>query len=264
MSTPIIPGAEPVSIPDGPYGGVLLLHGYMGTVQTVRDWAMAFARAGFAVEAPLLPGHGTSAEELANTQWSDYVRCAENSYRKLVERHQHVFVGGLCMGGPIAAWLATQHQEMAGLMIINGHFNTPKHWNINFLKELLKTNRKFFPWFRGETLQNPHAPKMIVYEQSPIAPMLSLHPSLRELRQHLDDIHCPVLVFTSLHDKVLAPDDNEPWFKPISGPVEHILLERSGHVATLDYDKDIIEARSVAFALAITESEQHQSSKEVA
>lgn len=251
MSTSIIPGAEPISIPDGLHGGVLLLHGYMGTVQSVRGWAMAFAQAGFAVEAPLLPGHGTSAEELAETQWSDYVQCAEEAYRKLTERYQHVFVGGLCMGGPIAAWLAREHTDMAGLIIVNGHFNTPKHWNINFLKELLRTNRRFFPWFRGETLEDPNAPPLIVYEQSPVAPMLSLKPPLSELREHLDDIHCPVLVFTSRKDKVLSPDENEQWFKRVSGPVEHIYLERSSHVATLDYDKDIIEERSVAFALAI-------------
>ncbi len=32
------------------------------------------------------------------------------------------------------------------------------------------------------------------------------------------------------------------------GPVERILLERSYHVATQDYDKDLIFASTVAFA----------------
>jgi esterase/lipase len=33
----------------------------------------------------------------------------------------------------------------------------------------------------------------------------------------------------------------------VKGPVERVTLERSYHVATLDYDKDEIEARTVEF-----------------
>ena len=124
MSTPIMPGAEPISFTEGAHGGVLLLHGYTATPQQLRPWAEAFARAGFAVEAPLLPGHGTSAIEMQTTQWSDYTQCAENACQKLAERHQHVFVGGLCSGGSLAAWLALQHSTLSGLIIING-FSSP-------------------------------------------------------------------------------------------------------------------------------------------
>jgi carboxylesterase len=38
----------------------------------------------------------------------------------------------------------------------------------------------------------------------------------------------------------------------VSGPVERILLERSLHVATVDYDKDDIERRAVEFARNLT------------
>ena len=36
------------------------------------------------------------------------------------------------------------------------------------------------------------------------------------------------------------------------GPVERVTLERSYHVATMDYDKDLIIERSVAFARKVT------------
>ena len=35
------------------------------------------------------------------------------------------------------------------------------------------------------------------------------------------------------------------------GPVEQVMLERSYHVATLDYDKDEIEARTVEFVTSV-------------
>ena len=266
MSTPIMPGAEPISITEGSRGGVLLLHGYMGTVQTVRDWAMAFAQAGFAVEAPLLPGHGTSPEDMLNTRWPDYLQCAEEYYQKLAERHSQIIVGGLCTGFSIAALLVARHAETtAGLISINGFFKPPKHWNPDFLTEMLKTNRQYFPWFRGITVEDPNAPALIGYELSPIAPLLSMKTSATELSQRLGDIHCPILVFTSRLDTVLSPGNDEPeWFKEVAGPIEHIWLERSRHVATMDYDKHIVEERSVEFACAISDNIQKQAPRQVA
>jgi hypothetical protein len=35
------------------------------------------------------------------------------------------------------------------------------------------------------------------------------------------------------------------------GPVEQVVLERSFHVATLDYDKDEIEVRTVEFVTGL-------------
>lgn len=266
MTAPIIPGAEPVSVPDGSQGAILLLHGYMGTVQTVRDWALAFAQAGFAVEAPLLPGHGTSHEDMLDTRWPDYINYADECYQKLAQRYERVFIGGLCMGGPIAAAVATRHPDTtAGLIVINGNFQLPTQWNADFLKEMLRDNRQFFPWFRGQTVEDPSAPPLIVYDLAPIAPMLTMKASLAELNRSLSLIRCPVLVFTSRLDTVLTPGEDEPaWTSQVSGPVEHLWLERSRHLATMDYDKGILEARSLEFALAIARGQYEQASKRVA
>jgi len=38
----------------------------------------------------------------------------------------------------------------------------------------------------------------------------------------------------------------------VSGPVERVTLERSYHVATLDYDRDIVIERTLAFAARVT------------
>lgn len=264
MTTPIIPGAEPISITDGPNGGVLLLHGYMGTVQTVRDWARSFARAGFAVEAPLLPGHGTSVEDMADTGWPDYFHCAETAYRKLAERYERVFVGGLCIGGTIAAWLAVHHPEtISGIAVVNGFFKAPKHWNFDFVDELIKANRKFFPWWSGKSVEDPNAPAIITYELTPIAPLMSLKGPRAELCQCFGEVRCPVLAFTSKLSPEFQTDDSTQWYEEVSGPVEHVVLERSNHVATLDYDKEIIESRSIALALAVAKGERDPLRKDV-
>ena len=71
VTAPIIPGAEPFSQPGGP-SGVLVLHGFTANPQSVRPQAEALAAAGYTVDVPLLPGHGTIVEDMIPTRWADW------------------------------------------------------------------------------------------------------------------------------------------------------------------------------------------------
>jgi alpha-beta hydrolase superfamily lysophospholipase len=64
---PVLPGAEAWSSPGGGPHGVLVLHGFTGNPVSVRPLAEALAEAGFAVEMPRLPGHGTHVEDMIPT-----------------------------------------------------------------------------------------------------------------------------------------------------------------------------------------------------
>ena len=76
MTAPILPGAEPWSA-EGGRDGVLVLHGFTGNPQSMRGLAESLAAAGFAVELPLLPGHGTSVDDMLPTRWDDWSSTAE-------------------------------------------------------------------------------------------------------------------------------------------------------------------------------------------
>ena len=67
MTAPIIPGAEPYSA-TGDTRGALVLHGFTGNPQSMRGLALALADAGFTVEMPLLPGHGTDIADMLPTR----------------------------------------------------------------------------------------------------------------------------------------------------------------------------------------------------
>src|SRR5580658_8361282 len=75
-------GAEPFSASNGP-NGVLVLHGFTGNPRSMRPLAEAFADAGFSVDLPLLPGHGTSVDDLLTTSWEDWSRAADRAYTEL-------------------------------------------------------------------------------------------------------------------------------------------------------------------------------------
>jgi carboxylesterase len=68
------------------------------------------------------------------------------------------------------------------------------------------------------------------------------------VRDRLGEIRCPALIITSRQDHVVTPTDSDMIAAAVSGPVERLWLEKSFHVATLDYDRAEVEAASVAFA----------------
>jgi carboxylesterase len=76
--------------------------------------------------------------------------------------------------------------------------------------------------------------------------------AVEALQARLVDVCCPVLVLTSAEDHVVDPANSEHLAGAVSGPVERVLLTRSYHVATLDYDKSLVEERIVAFAEKVT------------
>src|SRR3954464_13581396 len=120
MTAPIIPGAEPWSADGGP-NGALVLHGFTGNPNSMRGVAHALAAAGFAVELPLLPGHGTTVEDVDNTSWRDWSAAAEAALERLEAGSAcKVVVTGLSMGGSFTGWLGTLHPDRTGHPLIIG------------------------------------------------------------------------------------------------------------------------------------------------
>ncbi len=57
---------------------------------------------------------------------------------------------------------------------------------------------------------------------------------------------------TSPQDHVVDPTASDLLASKVSGPVERVTLERSYHVATLDFDAELIQQRAVDFGKKVT------------
>jgi carboxylesterase len=83
---------------------------------------------------------------------------------------------------------------------------------------------------------------------------LSLFEGVAEVEALLGQVACPVLLFTSTQDHVVDPKSSVLLMEKAKGQVDQVVLERSYHVATLDYDKDEIETRTVEFLSGVLAS----------
>ena len=249
MTAAIIPGAEPESIDGGPHGA-LVLHGFTGNCNSMRGIAHALAAAGFAVELPLLPGHGTTVEDMNTTSWSDWSAAAEEALEKLEARVPgKVVVAGLSMGGSLTGWLGTRHPELAGLAFINAAISVPEEMKTG-VQALLDTGQEYMDGI-GSDIADPDSTES-AYAQTPLKPLLSLLEVEEETLPHLGKITCPSLIIASRQDHVVPPENSDVLADKVAGPVERIWLDRSYHVATLDYEKDVIEMAIVDFARRVT------------
>ena len=240
----VLDGAEPGSWPGGPHGA-LVIHGFTGTPQSMRPLAEAFAAAGFTTELPLLPGHGTTVEDMVTTSWDDWLAAAEGVYTDLAARTEDVVVVGLSMGGTIATWLAATHPEIAALVAINAAV-APQPELAELLQPLLDAGEQTF-----DAIGNDIAKEGVVelaYDKTPLAPLQSLSEAIDALQPLLGRITQPTLILNSPQDHVVVPAASDLLAASVSGPVERITLERSYHVATLDHDAELISAEAGAFA----------------
>jgi carboxylesterase len=249
VTADILPGAEPFSASNGP-NGVLVLHGFTGNPGSMRPLAEAFADAGFSVDLPLLPGHGTSVDDMLQTDWSAWSAAAERAYESLAARCDKTVVAGLSMGGTLTVWLASRHPEISGIVCVNPLVEPPADSFIEILRSTREAGLDVMPAI-GNDIKKPDAVEG-AYDAAPIEPLITLFAAVQDLSSDLEGIDCPLLLLSSRDDHVVPPSNGDFLAAKFGGPVERVWLEDSYHVATLDNDAAEIEERSVAFAMKVT------------
>src|SRR4051794_27347790 len=165
------PSGAPFSAPGGPHGA-LVLHGFTGNPSSMRGVAEALAAAGFAVELPLLPGHGTSIEDMLTTRFTDWAATVEEAFLDLAGRTDRVVVAGLSMGATLAAWVTARNPGVAGLVAVNGMFEPPAPSFLEMLRTTVEQGIDRFPGI-GSDIALPGVSEG-AYPETPIVPLMSL------------------------------------------------------------------------------------------
>jgi carboxylesterase len=249
----VVPGAEPYYAGSGPLG-VLLCHGFSGSPHSMRPWGEHLVRDGFRVAVPRLPGHGTSWQEMNRTRWTDWYACLDRAFTDLQAECEQVFVCGLSMGGGLAIRIAEQHgAAVAGLAVVNPSVNSrdPRMKALPVLRHILPS----LAGIKGD-IALPDAVEG-GYDRSALHAAWSVRHLWRDIQAHLDQVDQPLLIFKSVRDKVVDPSSLALIKKGVrSTDLTVVSLERSYHVATLDYDAELIFTTSSAFFQRLANKER--------
>ncbi|MEZ5216024.1 MAG: alpha/beta fold hydrolase [Ilumatobacteraceae bacterium] len=245
MTIEIMPGAEAWSA-DGGSLGVLCLHGFTGNPSTMRPIAEAAAEAGYSVELPRLPGHGTTIEDMLSTGFRDWAGEAEAAYQRLAARTDRIVVAGLSMGGALTLHVGLAHPDVAGLICINPVTKPLDPEILEMARGMLAEGTTVIPGI-GSDIADPDAVES-AYPGTPLQPLFSMiEDGIMPMTDRFGELSAPLLLMTSPQDHVVDPSNSDHLAETAGGPVERVSLERSYHVATLDFDRDLVIERVLDF-----------------
>jgi carboxylesterase len=251
----LAPHAEPFSsdgTPDssGRRVGVLLSHGFTGSPASMVPWGQYLADQGYAVSVPLLPGHGTTWQEMNRTTFTDWYAALEREFEALKARSDVVVVGGLSMGACLAIWLAARHpQEVAGVVAVNPAVASTNKQLLAV--PLLKHVVQGMPAI-GDDIKKPGVTEH-AYPKTPLKALHSMVRGWKQVRADLPLVTAPLLLFRSAGDHVVDPSSARIILGAISSrdATERVLAD-SYHVATLDNDAPQIFEESADFIRRVT------------
>ena len=225
--------------------GVLVLHGFLGNLKTIEYQVQFFRTQGFLVEAPSLRGHNTVYTDLDKVKFTDWIEDAESAYKNLLSKANKVFVFGLSMGGALSLHLEAQHPEILGGILVNHALSLYPNWKLKFLP-IIKYFVKYI-YSPGSDIKDK-TQKNLAYEYIPTGALLEFLRLISLVKKELPLVTQPQLIFKSIEDHVIPQDSVEITLKSISSKQKEVVfLKNSYHVATADFDKDIICEKSLEF-----------------
>jgi len=237
----VLPGAETIDLQEAGSPGVLLLHGFGDTPQTLGLLARRLRKSGYSVLAPLLPGHGRSMTSFRQSRARDWIAAVKAEYIAMHSRHDSVSVVGLSMGGALGVLLAAEQQGIPALILIAPYLGMPR------LLRVAAATHWLWGTLAGE--MNARSPRSI---RDPIEREKNLAYGAvtgRELhewsevvsraRKALKDVRAPTLIIQSREDPRIAPDVAQFALESLGSEEKELAwTEGAGHIITVDYGRE--------------------------
>jgi carboxylesterase len=236
----IIRGAAPIAL-DGPGDrGVLLLHGFGDTPQSLETLARALHARGYTVRAPLLSGHGRTLPELARSGADAWLASAREDWDALRVRAPRPFLVGQSLGGALATLLAIDAPPRA-LALLVPYLDMPPlaRW-IAPVTPLLERAVPYLTTRDARSIKDPDA-RARSLSFSATTPRLTqeLRATADRARAALPGVRAPTLYLQSRDDNRIAPAVAEHAFAALGAPEKRLVwLEDCGHVIAADRSRD--------------------------
>lgn len=221
--------------------GILVIHGFTGSTQSMRLIAYALHEKGYTVNMPRLKGHGTTPEDMETCTYQDWITSVTDAYKELKEKVKNVFVLGLSMGGTLTLYTA-EHFPIKGAITINAAVEIP-----SFEHLYNDPNTPRFIQGIGSDIKKAGV-KELAYDRAPKKSIKEIVTLCQKVKVELDKVTCPILIFSSTEDHVVDPINQQYIFDLVGSKNKELIeLKDSYHVATLDNDLDLIISKTLAF-----------------
>ncbi len=246
QDTGILLGAEPFYLPGDNGAAVLLIHGFSSSPREMRELGGRLNEAGFTVSGIRLKGHGTKPGKLREARWEDWYAQTEGEYLKLRARHRRVFAAGFSLGGVLALHLAAR-RELSGVVGLapaievthKWYYLLPPAWYARSVGRLIRYVVKIDRWIKVN--DKSQAATHLAYSHISLAAARELLELASKVRGEASTIEEPLLFLHSPSDEAASFKGSRTFMEATASKSKRLVpLERSNHLITLDYDKELV------------------------
>jgi carboxylesterase len=234
--------ADPFALGDGP-DACLLLHGLTGSPAEMRPVGDALAAAGFRAVAPLLPGHGTTPEDLKTKTRADLARAARSALLSLVGARR-IFLCGLSVGGLLSiglaarSWIGEGLPDFSAIALLAPAIDfAGATWLFTHVIGRLPALPLILGKGARDVTGNPDECEKVdaSYTAIPMRWGAELRLLSKEAQKLAPRVHAPALLLHGALDRTIAVSGSRRLAGMLgSSKVEMRVLPRSGHVLPLD------------------------------
>lgn len=215
---------------------VLLIHGFTGSPSEFRRLGYYLHDLGYTVKAILLPGHGTTPEDMIQTGFRDWWRCVKEEFAKLrQEGYERVIPIGHSMGGLLSLKLAME-EEVPGVVSLA----TPIHLGSRkvifafflqfFVKYISKKRPAGYEHITSESL---------AYDRTPVPCVVHFRRLLFHVKRKLDRVQVPLFIAQGELDRTSLPASAPFIYKNVASRQKEIkVYPNSSHGLLLDSDRE--------------------------
>ena len=257
--------------------GFLLIHGLGGTPIELKYVAKGLARQGFTVHCCQLAGHCGDEADLLATGWPDWYQSVSDALDLIRRDCDTVIVGGLSMGAVLALHAAAKRpNDVQGLALYAptlwyDGWSTPWY---RFIIDICMMSRpgqfllsRLYRFVEKEPygIKDPYIRAVVIAslksgDSTEAGIMVTPGEAVRQLcllvkavRPELPSIKVPAFLVQAREDDLSSLKNSEYLQRHLGGLVDALILDDSYHIVTVDRQRDLLIAGSVAFATLLAD-----------
>jgi carboxylesterase len=223
---------------------VLLLHAFTGSSADVRMLGRYLNKKGYTTHAPHYRGHAVPPENLAEYTPEDWWEDVLEGYNHLKELgYEEIAVAGLSLGGVFSLKLGYTLPVKGIIPMCAPVYSNNEERLYRGMLEYAREYKRLEKKSQEET-----EAEMKEFEKIPRPLIRKLHGLIDDVRENIDMIYNPVFVVQARNDDMIDTDSANVIYNEVEAEFKDIKwYEESGHVITLDKERDNLHEDIAAF-----------------